>query len=623
MKEIDNRLKKNNILIIRNTLKNNILIALILLLMIHSICTRLETRDASIIQKMELGDKDGTLLIHPEGGLSPFYQCIMERSGYIKNLRGYLHSIDGDGNQVGGYGSTIRKDSSEYMQAFTQQLINMFPSEDRYLSIESEKSDSFTRFLKEYKDKPDSLNLLASLFLLSEGINIPIRIVEDGENKNKTLVLKKKELEELEKNENSNSESEEKRIKMKEGFHINLIMNMMGREEEDNTTKSVYQKKTEEIVNFFKSLVNTDPSYHLEVPEEFSIPTTYKEFLTGNFLCNPKFLIQSYFFEYIDSVEMYEEFVRAVYELLNEQISDEKKSENKSENIITETENKAQKVFNRLFIRQDSADLSSKMKYIKQFRFFEHRLNNELQPMPYIKNARPDTYRDHLSPINEFLSRHTPLYNRKKDEFVDDKSGKYDIVIEPALLCLFFLFTFDSRTGRHDISHIPNPSKELKRFFAKYSDPLQVMDYTMHREWYRVVEDLPNKDISYRLDSFNSRNLIQFGILNMIYVMREIAGKNDTKLNENIKSIESIIDNWDNISDSNTDSFLMDTQEICTSLSKNNKIEIRCDFFFTNRLENDIMDIGIRDSSPFQIIYKPKEKDPDSILIEMDDFSSF
>ncbi|OAG33437.1 hypothetical protein NEIG_02678, partial [Nematocida sp. ERTm5] len=404
---------------------------LTLLLMIHSICTRLETRDARIIQKMELEDKDGTLLIHPEGGLSPFYQCIMERSGYIKNLRGYLHAINGDGNQVGGYGSTIRKDSNEYMQAFTQQLINMFPSEDRYLSIESEKSDSFTRFLKEYKDKPDSLNLLASLFLLSEGINIPIEIVVDEENnKNKILVLKKKETEELEEEKDSNSEPEEKRIKMKEGFHVNLSMNIKSKEEEDNTAEPVYQKKTEEIVNFFKSLVNTNPSYCLKVPEEFSMPTTYKEFLTGNFLCNPKFLIQSYFFEYIDSVEMYEEFVRAVYELLNEQISDEKKSEN----IITETENKAQEVFGSLFIRQDSADLPSKIEYIEHFRLVEYKLNSELHPMPYVESAKFPIFDCFIDTQEDVFSRgFMPLYNRKKDEFVDAKFDREDyIIIEPA-----------------------------------------------------------------------------------------------------------------------------------------------------------------------------------------------
>ncbi|OAG32330.1 hypothetical protein NEIG_02620 [Nematocida sp. ERTm5] len=601
MKEINNRLKKNNILI-----------TLILSLMIHSICARLETCDSWSIQKMKLGDKDSPVVIHPEGGLSPFYQCIMERSGYIKNLRGYLYAINGDGNQVGGYGSTIRKDSSEYMQAFTQQLINMFPSEDRYLSIESEKSDSFTRFLKEYKGKSDGLYVLASLFLLSEGINIPIRIVKSKENnKNKILVLKKKKVEEPEE-EDSNGEPKAKRKKMEEGFHINLSMIIKDNEEENNTAEPVYQKKTEEIVNFFKNLVNTDPSYHLDVPEEFLMPTTHEEFLTGNFLCNPKFLIQSYIFEYINSVKIYKEFVRAVYDLLNEQISNN--DDNVNPSMVPG--NKAQEVFDSLFIRQDSAELSSKIEYIEHFRLVEYKLNNELQPMPYVKNAKPDTYNVYLSPINEFLSRHTPLYNRKKDEFQNDKIYKGDIAIEPAILCLFFLFTFDSNTGRYDISHMPNPSKELKRFFAKYSDPLQVMDYTMHREWYRVVGDLPNKNISYRSDLSGSRTPIEFGLLNMIYVIREIAAKNDTKINKKIESMKSIIDNCNKISDSNIGRVLMDIQEICTSLSKNKKIETQCGYFFTKELKNGLKD-GICDSSPFQIIYKPKEKTPGSIVIEL------
>ncbi|KAI5187159.1 hypothetical protein NEIRO03_2470 [Nematocida sp. AWRm78] len=614
MKERDNRLKKNNILIIRNTLKNNILIILILLLMIHSICARLETCDSWSIQEMELGDKDNTLVIHPEGGLSPFYQCIMERSGYIKNLRGYLHSIDGDGNQVGGYGSAIRKDSSEYMQAFTQQLINMFPSEDRYLSIESEKSDSFTRFLKEYKDKSDSLYVFASLFLLSEGINIPIRIVVDEENdKNKILVLKKKELEELEKEEDSNSEPKAKKIKMEEGFHVNLSMNMMGREEENNTIGPVYQNKTEEIVNFFKSLATTNISYCLKVPEEFSIPTAYDELLTGNFLCNPKFLIQSYIFEYIDSVEMYKKFVRAVYELITEQISNNDDNVNPS----VETGNKAQEVFGSLFIRWDSAELPSKIEYIEYFRLVEYRLNSELQPMPYLESAESPILNYFIDTQEDVFSREfMPLYNRKKDEFIVTELNREDyIIIEPILLCLFFLFTFDSNTGRHDISHLPSPSKELKRFFAKYSDPLQVIDYTMHREWLRVVGDLPNKDISYCSDTCGNRKSIQFGILNMIYVIREIAGKNDTELNEKIKSMKSIINNWNSISDSDKNNILMDIQKICTYLSKNKKFEIQCKSFFTKELKNSLMD-GMFDSSPFRVIYKNDEEGQDSIEIK-------
>ncbi|OAG32326.1 hypothetical protein NEIG_02647, partial [Nematocida sp. ERTm5] len=211
-----------------------------------------------------------------------------------------------------------------------------------------------------------------------------------------------------------------------------------------------------------------------------------------------------------------------------------------------------------------------------------------------------------------------PLYNRKKDEFVDAKFDREDyIIIEPALLCLFFLFTFDSNTGRHDISHLPSPSKELKKFFAKYSDPLQVMDYTMHREWHRVVEDLPNKDISYCSNLFDSRNEIQFGLLNMIYVIREIAGKNDTELNEKIKSMESIIDSSKNISEPGKNSILMNIQEICTYLSKNKKIKIQCKSFFTKKLKNGLMDTSIYYSPTFQIIYKKKEKDAGSVVIEL------
>ncbi|KAI5183071.1 hypothetical protein NEIRO03_0695 [Nematocida sp. AWRm78] len=239
--------------------------------------------------------------------------------------------------------------------------------------------------------------------------------------------------------------------------------------------------------------------------------------------------------------------------------------------------------------------------------------------MPYIESAEfpilncfIDTQKN-----NVFSRGFMPLYNRKKDEFVDTELDREDyIIIESAILCLFFLFTFDSNTGRHDISHLPSPSKELKKFFAKYSDPLQVIDYTMHREWHRVVEDLSNKDISYCSNLSDSRNEIEFGLLNMIYVIREIAGKNDTELNEKIESMKSIIDSSKNISESDKKNILMDIQEICISLSKNKKIEIQSDCLFTKELKNGLKD-SMFDSSPFQIIYNPKEKDLGSVVIEL------
>ncbi|KAI5167051.1 hypothetical protein NEIRO03_2479 [Nematocida sp. AWRm78] len=66
----------------------------------------------------------------------------------------------------------------------------------------------------------------------------------------------------------------------------------------------------------------------------------------------------------------------------------------------------------------------------------------------------------------------------------------------------------------------------------------------------------------------------------MIYAIREIAGKNNTELNEKIKSmksIESITDtSTKDISDLDKHNILVGIREICTYLSKNNKIKIRC-----------------------------------------------
>ncbi|KAI5168739.1 hypothetical protein NEIRO03_2617, partial [Nematocida sp. AWRm78] len=425
---------------IRSILKHKSI--MILLMAICSIRAVIEL-DAAYSMQTHL---ENGMAMHPEGGLSPLCQYAMRKNMFIQNLRRYLFTIDSYNIKDEKFGSTIYDDiDNNYLQVFTQQLINMFPSEDRYLSIESNNPDSFTRFLREYMDTLDSLYVLASLFLLSEGINIPIEIVVDEENnKNKILVLKKKEVEELEKEEDSNSEPEEKGINMKEGFHVNLSMNIKEKEEGDNTAEPVYQKKTEEIVNFFKSLVNTDSSYRLEVPEEFLMPTTHEEFLTGNFLCNPKFLIQSYFFEYIDSVEMYKKFVRAVYELITEKISDEKKSGNPS----MDTEKNAQEVFNTLFISGTSCELPSKMKIFNELYKFESKWNTTQENMPLIENF-------YFNNLNRDGSE------KSKDQIDSISRIKYKNHTVNMLLGMICCFSFDPITKEYTTKSLLNPSTEL------------------------------------------------------------------------------------------------------------------------------------------------------------------
>ncbi|KAI5187265.1 hypothetical protein NEIRO03_2492, partial [Nematocida sp. AWRm78] len=558
-------LNGNNRIITKRTLyKNNIIILLITVYMC-SMRARLSFEQAQEIQKIELEDN---LVIHPHGGLAPVYQYVIEKSEYLKNLRGYFHGIKSNRIGNGLYGDTTHEYIDDYIKEVALLLINMFPSEDGYLSIESETSDSLAFFLRNYKASPHSLYALASLFLLAEGVNIPIEIKEETVNSgNKILVLKKKGAENV--------------------FHVNLSMTIQETPKEGKTANWVYQHKTEYIVDFFKRLATTVPSSRLEVPKEFLMPATYEEFLTGNFLNNPKFLIQSYVFEYIDTVEMYKKFVRAVYELLTEHISSKT-----NENPCIEAEKSIKKIFDSLFI---DAKLNKKLKntqYIKDLRSAECELKNEMLPTPYINN------------INMPADGDIPEYNRKSNVFyktsaqIDERSLKpltYSNQVELDLLCLFFFFTFDPESIKYDISHLPNPSKELKRFFGKYSDPLLPMDYTMNKEWSRVVEDLPCMDISYKL---KSRNCIIFSPFNILYVIREVAGSTEA-INKAIDLNGKFI-----VAKKIKKEVKTHLEDAFKSLSRHKNINAACKFNGLYKGKNNLNEISTANARSFCAIYK-------------------
>ncbi|KAI5159702.1 hypothetical protein NEPAR05_2518, partial [Nematocida parisii] len=543
--------------------KNNILIITLLITMIHHTCAFLDSLNTNRTHEIKL---ENNLVINPDGGLSPSTHYMSYLCKFMHNFRMYWHGVyrewylkkknnnSTESEYIGEYyknslewkvHNNIDEDTekNKYLQAFAQQLINMFPSEGIQLSIESEKSDSFTRFLREYKDKSDGLYVLASLFLLSEGINIPIKIVEDNKKNagNKMLVLKKKET-----------------VSPEDKFHVNLILAIKSKTEEDNTAESAYQKKTEEIVSFFKSLATTNSSYCLKVPEEFSMPTTYEEFLKGNFLCNPKFLIQSYFFEYIDSVEMYREFVRAVYGLLREQISN--KDEKRSENISMETGKKAQEVFDRLFI--DEEVLKKQMKNITR---------NHYECFCELKENR-DAWAGTPFINSELNCIYIPKYLRRESRFSVNINDRHEAQNSQdcILLYVFFYFAFDPETKIYNIDHLPNASKDLKNFFAKYSYPVESVGIIMQCEWCRVVSrPLELKDREIIDDS-----TISHGVLNMLYVMCDLVG-NTPEIKSAINCIKGLL----NTDVKNDYSGLKNCMlEVFSSLSRNKKVKLECNF---------------------------------------------
>ncbi|OAG33094.1 hypothetical protein NEIG_02342 [Nematocida sp. ERTm5] len=337
-------------------------------------------------------------------------------------------------------------------------------------------------------------------------------------------------------------------------------MNIKDNGEEDNTAKPVYQKKTEEIVNFFKSLVNTDPDCYLKVPNEFQIPTTYKEFLTGNFLNSPKFLIQSYFFEYINSVGMHEEFVKAVYELLTEQMPKKYKSKMR----ITETENRAQEVFGNLFIDEEvlkNQIVAKNINYHYTYLCFLSGLQYEYMNTDFIN------YID--TPDLAFISPYIP------------KEGRFDVTRRNSqpfhnsqdfvLLAMFFCFTFDSATKTYKLDHLPNASKDLKDFFAKYKYPVESISFTMQCEWRRVVSD----PLGFKYGCSESGSKNSTGILSMLYALSRLVGCT-LEIKNAIDYIESFLkkntmNDWVNLENS--------IKKVFSSLSRNKEVETNFDDF--------------------------------------------
>ncbi|KAI5159060.1 hypothetical protein NEPAR05_2400 [Nematocida parisii] len=499
----------NNQNILRNTIKRNITTVILLIMYTYTVYGWTTLLNIERVQKMKIKNN---LIIHPHGGLAPMRGKILRNSEYMRNYRTYNHGMWIDWSMKkcseSEYKYSIHPKSSkpydkvdedikknEYLKELTRQMINMFPSKNEYFSINSNNPNSFTRFLMEYKEKLDDLYVLASLFLMAEGVNIPIEIIEDSKNTaHKILIIKK-------------NESQIKAVSSGVYVHLSMIKKRRLRGERDK--KLVYQKKTESVINFFKRLISTDAS-RLDVPEEFSMPSTYEEFLTGGFLNSPRFLIQSYIFEYIDSVEMYANFITAVYNLINEQLPNGHNAD-----VYTENEKKAVEVFNNLFIDEELCEKEKYMQYIEDLNSIDKLWGEQEWGYPFINDINGAASSRNIG---------APVYNRIKDKFISGSEGNYNSYIECALLGIFMCAAFNAETCTYDISHLPMPSKELKEFFTKYSSPHIPVTQVVIKDWCRVVADLPCQYVEYDL---KNNNKIQPGLLNILHVIRAIAGEDE------------------------------------------------------------------------------------------------
>ncbi|KAI5168160.1 hypothetical protein NEIRO02_2436 [Nematocida sp. AWRm79] len=472
-----------------------------LLLVIYTVCARLDLSDIKGIEESSVIMKKGNLLINPDGPLNLLRGYLFHKSGIVYNKRFFSSVINTDysmkksnksteGDHLYTYRRNPENDKpyqdnnmihrfkyeSTYLSELHQQMIYMFPCANNALSIEPCRNDSFTRFLRVHGEKLDSVYLLAALLLLSEGINVPIKI------------------------ENTIGGSERLLLKGWSGVVVFIDLPLwLESIMPDRTRKMVYQKETEEILRYFQKLCE-EP--FLSDAMKCKEPEGRMEFKSGYFLDSPKFLIQSYIFEYIDTIEQYILFVAAVRVLLADLGLYPEKAEEQRELI--------KKTIACYFIEKE---------------VYKNIAKN------YAANIYSLKSKIDRSSILPFTSiEMIPSYTRVPENIpensadpIQDETLQYSDHVETMLLNLFTCLTYNPETNLCSTENMPGASTALIEFFNKYSVPKESASQTKHRDWCKVVSRLNNPKIRYVRES---RAMLCGGLENIIYVIYELFSEN-------------------------------------------------------------------------------------------------
>ncbi|KAI5161923.1 hypothetical protein NEAUS03_1828 [Nematocida ausubeli] len=536
------------------------------LIMMQNILTKISVEDINKAHEFLVGERQD-VVINPKGPLNLLRGYIVNRSEFMHNKRFYSSEIDTDyalskervfcRNQYKYIYKFTRKPVNDrvykdldtktpegkYLSTYHAQLIKMFPSADRNLSIEAGRPNALTNFLRANHIKKDTKYILAALLLLSEGVDIKINVDHTGEKKR--LVIKSKTCKEKE--------------------FVNVEMYIAGI---DPVTKehseSIYQSEAAEIVNFY---IRSRDNPLLKKGGEFAVPTTKEEFESGKFLNSAAFLIQTYIYEFVDTLEEYQDFLNAVYELLIDQVPGKGNSED------TKKKGKKSRVFNDLFLAEEAFD--ENIKYIASF-WDLIKTKNEEARFPFYNSSQLPKY------------TRVPRYKLDKTGFELDESLNYSNCVESALLGLFCCLAYNPEAGEYETDHMEDKiSDELRGFFEKYPKPTNNINIEMHKEWCKVVACLDNDDIDYK----QSKNELISGIANIFLVIAEITGQKEEAL-ELVEHIKAACKN-EKLDEKATDCIANGVKSIITSLSKNKNVKVNCEYMQLMKRSNDKPDISL------------------------------
>ncbi|KAI5131123.1 hypothetical protein NEPAR04_1459 [Nematocida parisii] len=297
----------------------------------------------------------GEVHIHVGGPLNPARTHIYERMGILLYKMYLSAEVKREHNEIfnnpGWAGDTIMKQLKckhyavipnplytskqlEYMQEYYSILFLMFHEGEEYRSEFKNKTNIFCRFLSSINTAQNKADhtLLASLLLLAEGLDIPLKFLKN--NQHMHLALQK----------NQSNDFHFNFCRKEVGTSIAEVIEADASIIEENAvyfkTDEAHEMCAYDIVNFFIKHSSNSVIEELGYVE----PKTYEEYKTRNFINSPGFLIQKYVHYYLNSIEEIKEFIKTVHDLLCEYLPDKETQE------MTSTENTAKIIFDRCFI---------------------------------------------------------------------------------------------------------------------------------------------------------------------------------------------------------------------------------------------------------------------------------
>ncbi|KAI5135901.1 hypothetical protein NEAUS07_1402 [Nematocida ausubeli] len=352
-----------------------------------------------------------------------------------------------------------------YAEKYHNHLIDLFPSPNGDITIETRGNQSFIQFLRAETTEKHALQILAMLLLFSEGVNIPIKV--------NNTVLKVYE------------------PSKKDEVYFEVPMEIPWLNIKENKVETFQQKKVKQLINFFKE--NATNSEVLRMMEDMC---SYDEVSTGIFLDSPKFLIQSYIFGFIDTAERAIEFIQTVHTMTEKYAPK------------TETPNKGDCVYDRLFRPSSTAiEHIEDPGYMALMKSTQDILNT-YQVFPFTNSTQLPSYTS------------VPMRDPTTKEFSTDRLEDYSNCVECMILSLFCCLAYDPSDFTYKTDHMGNVSKELKEFFApEENKSFDTTNAEFQIRWCNVVACLDEPSIAYCRD----RNELDCGLINMLMVIAEIV----------------------------------------------------------------------------------------------------